>query len=116
MIDIVGKPLTRAMHFDCHTCPGVENPFSNFDAEAFAAQLAEMHVEYINFTARCNMGFSYYNTAVGKKYPRLDVAQRAGLLTDVPELAPVACRVENGRTVFETGDVLGYRAFLLEEK
>ena len=71
MIKAVGKPFRRAMHFDCHTCPEVENPFSNFDAELFAAQLAEMHVEYINFTARCNMGFSYYNTAVGKKYPGL---------------------------------------------
>ena len=71
MIQTIGKPFKRTMHFDCHTCPGIENPFSRFDAEAFAAQLAEMHVEYINFTARCNMGFSYYNTAVGKKYPGL---------------------------------------------
>ena len=63
MIKAVGKPFRRAMHFDCHTCPEVENPFSNFDAELFAAQLAEMHVEYINFTARCNMGFNYRNTA-----------------------------------------------------
>ena len=71
MIKTVGKPFRRAMHFDCHTCPGVEEPFSRFDAEKFAARLAEMRVDCITFTARCNMGFSYYNTAVGKKYPGL---------------------------------------------
>ena len=71
MIKTVGKPFRRAMHFDCHTCPGIKAPFSRFNAEDFAARLAGMRVEYINFTARCNMGYSYYNTAVGKKYPGL---------------------------------------------
>lgn len=33
----------------------------------------------------------------------------------LPECLPVESRTENGRTVFETGDVLGYRAFLLQE-
>ncbi len=71
MIKTVGRPFGRAMHFDCHTCPGVEQPFSRFCAEEFAAELAAAHVDHINFTARCNMGFSYYNTKVGKKYPGL---------------------------------------------
>lgn len=71
MIQTIGKPFKRAMHFDCHTCPGIENPFSRFDAKVFAARLSRMRVEHITFTARCNMGFSYYNTAVGKKYPGL---------------------------------------------
>ena len=71
MIKTVGKPFGRALHFDFHTSPGVENIMARFDAEHFAAQLAEAKVEYINMAARCNMGYSYYNTKVGKKYPGL---------------------------------------------
>lgn len=71
MIKTVGKKFRRAMHFDFHTSPGVKNILQNFDAEKFADQLAASHIEYVNLTARCNMGYSYYNTAVGKKYPGL---------------------------------------------
>ncbi|MBE6883067.1 MAG: hypothetical protein E7487_00525 [Ruminococcaceae bacterium] len=67
----IGPKFRRALHFDFHTPPGIPNLLSNFDAEFFAEQLADAHVEYINFAARCNMGFSYYNTKVGKKYPGL---------------------------------------------
>ncbi|MBP3377076.1 MAG: alpha-L-fucosidase [Clostridia bacterium] len=49
----------------------MDNIFGNFDAEKFADQLQDAHIEYVNITARCNMGFSYYNTKVGKKYPGL---------------------------------------------
>lgn len=71
MIKTIGKKFNRALHFDFHTPPGVENIFGNFDAEKFAEQLADAHIEYVNITARCNMGFSYYNTKVGKKYSGL---------------------------------------------
>lgn len=60
------------MHFDFHTMPGIEGLFSKFDAEEFADKLAAAHVEYINFTARCNIGFSYYDTKLGVRYPGLD--------------------------------------------
>ena len=65
------EKFRRAMHFDFHTMPNIEGLFRNFDAVAFAKKLKENHVEYINFTARCNIGFSYYDTKVGKKYPGL---------------------------------------------
>lgn len=71
MLKTIGKRFNRALHFDFHTPPGVKNIFGNFDAAQFAGQLAEAHIEYVNITARCNMGFSYYNTKVGKKYPGL---------------------------------------------
>lgn len=71
MIKAVGKKFRRAMHYDFHTSPGIENIFGNFDAAKFADQLKTACVEYINVAARCNMGFSYYNTTVGKKYPGL---------------------------------------------
>lgn len=63
--------IRRAVHFDFHTMPGIDGLLSNFDAEEFARKLEENHVEYINVTARCNIGFSYYNTKIGKKYPGL---------------------------------------------
>ena len=66
------KPMRRAMHFDFHTMPGIEGLLSEFDPEAFAKKLHEAKVEYINFPARCNIGFSYYNTKIGVKYPTLE--------------------------------------------
>jgi len=71
MIRTVGKQFRRALHFDFHTSPGIGNIFGNFDGEAFGAQLEKAHIEYVNIAARCNMGFSYYNTKVGRKYPGL---------------------------------------------
>lgn len=71
MKEAVGKKFRRALHFDFHTSPGIKNIFGNFDARKFAAQLAAANVEYINMAARCNMGYSYYNTKVGKKYEGL---------------------------------------------
>jgi len=65
------RAYRRAMHFDFHTMPGFEHLLSGFDAEAFASKLEENHVEFINFPARCNIGFSYYQTKVGGVYPGL---------------------------------------------
>lgn len=66
------KQYKRAMHFDFHTMPGIENILADFDAEKFAKTLKDCHVEFINFPARCNIGFSYYKTKVGTMYPGLD--------------------------------------------
>ncbi len=71
MVKTVGQKFGRAIHFDFHTSPGIDNIFGNFDAEKFADQLEKAHIEYVNVTARCNMGYSYYNTKIGKKYPGL---------------------------------------------
>ncbi len=65
------KPYTRAVHFDFHTMPGIQGLLSNFDAEEFAERLKNCHVQFINFPARCNIGFSYYDTKVGIKYEGL---------------------------------------------
>ena len=63
------KPMKRAVHFDFHTMPGIDNFGENFDAEKFAQQLADAKVDYVNVFARCNIGFSYYPTKVGITYP-----------------------------------------------
>ncbi len=66
------KPIKRAVHFDFHTMPGIDNIAENFDAARLARQMKDAHVEYINFFGRCNIGFSYYPTKVGVTYPGLD--------------------------------------------
>ena len=65
------KPMKRAVHFDFHTMPGVDNICEEFDAEKFAEELSFADVGYINVFARCNIGFSYYPTKVGIAYPGL---------------------------------------------
>lgn len=82
MIKTTGKKFGRAMHFDFHTSPGIDHIFGNFDAEQFAQQLASAHIEHVNLTARCNMGYSYYNTKVGKKYPGLGERDPFGEMLD----------------------------------
>ena len=73
------RPIKRAVHFDFHTMPGIDNFGERFDAAAFAEQMKEANVEYVNMFARCNIGFSYYDTKVGVKYPGL----KSNMLADV---------------------------------
>ena len=63
------KPMKRAVHFDFHTMPGVDDILANYDAEDFAESLYQANVDYVNIFARCNIGFSYYPTKVGTPYP-----------------------------------------------
>jgi len=65
------KKIKRAIHFDFHTLPGIDDFCANFDAEKFASQLADAHVDYVNMFARCNIGFSYYPTKMGTPYPTM---------------------------------------------
>ena len=65
------KPIKRAVHFDFHTMPGIDNFGENFDAEVFAQQLADAKVEYVNMFGQCNLGFCYYDTKVGIRYPTM---------------------------------------------
>ncbi len=62
----------RAIHFDFHTMPGCTDIGSRFDGQAFAATLKQCGVEYINFFAKCNLGFCYYPTKAGTMYPGLN--------------------------------------------
>jgi len=61
----------RAVHLDFHTMPGIYNFNEKFDAEKFAERLVKSHVRYINVFARCNLGFAYYDTEYGVKYPQM---------------------------------------------
>ena len=63
------KPLKRAVHFDFHTMPGIDDFGKDFDASVFAEMMKEACVNYVNVFARCNIGFSYYPTKIGIPYP-----------------------------------------------
>lgn len=63
----------RAIHLDCHTMPGMYDIAKDFDAEAFVKTLSDAHVDYITVFAKCNLGFAYYPTKIGKVYPGLKV-------------------------------------------
>ena len=46
------KPMTRAVHFDFHTMPGIDDFCENFNAEEFAQQMKDANVDYVNVFAR----------------------------------------------------------------
>ena len=62
------RDIHRHIHFDFHTMPGIDDFNRDWDAAAFAQRLADAHVDYINFAAICNLGFSYYKTKLGIPY------------------------------------------------
>lgn len=66
------RTLRRAVHFDFHTMPGVPDLGADFSATGFAKTLKDAHVDYVNVFAKCNIGFAYYPTDIGQRYPGLD--------------------------------------------
>ncbi|MBE6601446.1 MAG: hypothetical protein E7637_02930 [Ruminococcaceae bacterium] len=74
------KPI-REIHLDFHNQPGIEDFLKDWDAEVFAERLARSHVRYINAFAKCNLGFCYYDTAIGTKYPGLPCDMMGELIT-----------------------------------
>ena len=63
--------IKRAIHLDFHTMPHIYNFNETWDPVAFAECLEKAHVKYINAFAECNLGFAYYDTKLGTKYPGL---------------------------------------------
>ncbi len=63
--------LKRLIHIDFHTLPNVYNFSEEYDANEFAQTLKKANVKYINLVASCNIGFCYFPTCVGERYPYL---------------------------------------------
>lgn len=63
--------MKRAIHLDFHTMPGIYDFEETFDAKVFAQTLKDAKVKYINAVAQCNLGFCYFPTNVGVRYPGL---------------------------------------------
>lgn len=65
------RKIKRAIHLDFHTMPGITNFGEGYKAAESAQILKDANVDYVNVFARCNLGFSYYPTKVGVKYPTM---------------------------------------------
>lgn len=65
------RKIKRAVHIDFHTMPEIPDLGERFDAVKFAETLADARVDFINFFAKCNIGFAYYPTKVGVPHPHL---------------------------------------------
>ncbi|MBE5739525.1 MAG: hypothetical protein E7349_01560 [Clostridiales bacterium] len=61
--------INRAIHVDFHTMPNIYDFGERYRAEEFAARLSNAHVSYINLVASCNLGFCYFPTDIGVRYP-----------------------------------------------
>lgn len=61
--------IHRAVHVDFHTMPNITDFGARYNAGEFAARLLASRVQYINLVASCNLGFCYYPTDVGVRYP-----------------------------------------------
>ena len=65
------QSLQRGIHLDFHTLPAVPDVGTEFDADEFAATLADAHVTWVTVFAKCNLGMAYYPTRVGVRHPSL---------------------------------------------
>ena len=63
------RKMNRCIHIDFHTMPGITDFGDCFDAQKTAEILKRANVDYVNLFARCNIGFSYYDTKIGTPYP-----------------------------------------------
>ncbi|MFA5206397.1 MAG: alpha-L-fucosidase [Lentisphaeria bacterium] len=61
----------RQIHLDFHTGPGIPDVGAEFDADAFADQLAAAHVNSVTLFAKCHHGHLYYNTRHPARHPGL---------------------------------------------
>ncbi len=84
----------RQIHLDFHTSPLVPDVGKDFDAEAFAATLADAHVNWVTLFGKCHHGMSYYPTkaGLGTMHPSLkfdlmgeqiEACKRRGIATPV---------------------------------
>lgn len=90
------KKIKRAVHFDFHTMPGIEDFGAEFNADEFVKRLKSANVEYINMFARCNIGYSYYFTNIGTPYPTMK--------TDMAREVVKACKkYDMGITLYLNG-------------
>ena len=58
--------------YDFHTMAACPDVGRDFDARAFAGNLAEAGCDYVIFPAKCNQGNCYFGTKVGRRHPSLE--------------------------------------------
>ena len=63
--------MIRKIHLDFHTHPDTRGIGASFCPEAFAATLADAHVNYLATPGKCHFGHLYYRSDVGRVHPHL---------------------------------------------
>jgi hypothetical protein len=61
----------RQLHLDFHTSPHIPGVGAAFNPATFAAKLDEARVNVVNLFAKCHHGYSYHDTKIGERHPRL---------------------------------------------
>ena len=61
----------RQIHLDFHTSPHIPGVAADFDADAFAATMAEAGVESVNVFAKCHHGHLYTRSTRPERHPGL---------------------------------------------
>ncbi len=60
------------LFYDNHTMAMVPDVGKGFDVERFTDRVKACGVDFITFHARCNQGYTYYDTKIGMRHPSLD--------------------------------------------
>ena len=97
--------MKRAIHLDFHTMPGIYDFEETFDAAEFAKTLKDAKVEYLNAVAQCNLGFCYYPTNVGIRYPGLKTDLFGSIVKEC--ILPITCTVSSSGGYDGLGSDLG---------
>ncbi|MHB0936550.1 MAG: alpha-amylase family protein [Armatimonadota bacterium] len=104
----------RQIHLDFHTSPHIPDVGAEFDAEVFAATLADARVNWVTLFGKCHHGMSYYPTKVGVVHPSLKVdllggqieaCRRRGIVTPVY----ISVRVDQHTAETQPG-LIGWKA------
>ena len=94
----------------------IEAPQMPKTATAAITKNAEHTVFHVKTTySEHKMNRGIVEEHVWAKSTPVSVKGEYGEVYVLPEMIRVESKTENGRTSFETGDILGYRAFLLKE-
>jgi len=59
------------LFYDNHTMFNVPDVGENFDVERFTDRIKACGVDFVTFHARCNQGYTYYDTEIGTRHPSL---------------------------------------------
>ncbi|MCH6257538.1 hypothetical protein MLD52_13335 [Puniceicoccaceae bacterium K14] len=62
----------RQIHLDFHTSPAIPDIGIGFNKQQWQDTLKKGHVDSVTTFASCHHGWSYYDTKIGKRHPKLD--------------------------------------------
>lgn len=83
----------RQIHLDFHTSPFIDDVGVDFDAETFAATMAEAHVNSVTIFGKCHHGMCYYPTKAGVMHPALKGRDLLGEMIEALHRRGIRCPI-----------------------